>query len=238
MRTGGRCVQCPEFRELLTYAQPGDTVHISETFRLVRATGHILDVLDVLHRDQVAPRIHDGAFSAVDLTAHHPRTGELLPTVKFMAQTLATAGELQRDLQRELTYGGLRAAEAKGSEGGRRPAVPADKTDDVRAAYVRLRSCRSPSTCRARSPTSSAPPSWGPPNEPCSTRACPVRRGQGHALRVSTTPAVHRQLLGLCQPLGGPRGPRRSRHGARPPRIREPRQRPRSPAWPRSSVER
>ncbi|MGK3107321.1 recombinase family protein [Streptomyces sp. WAC05858] len=136
MRTGGRCVQCPEFRELLTYARPGDTVHISEMFRLVRATGHILDVLDVLHRDQVAPRIHDGAFSAVDLTARHPRTGELLSTVKFMAQTLATAGELQRDLQRELTYDGLRAAETKGSEGGRRPAVPADKTDDVRAAYV------------------------------------------------------------------------------------------------------
>ncbi|WP_328691772.1 hypothetical protein OHT20_03455 [Streptomyces caniferus] len=29
--------------------------------RLVRGIGHILDVLDVLHRDQVALRIHDGA---------------------------------------------------------------------------------------------------------------------------------------------------------------------------------
>ncbi|MFE4698720.1 hypothetical protein ACFRIC_16800 [Streptomyces sp. NPDC056738] len=38
-------------------------------------------------------------FSAMDLTARHPRTGEL---------------------QRELTYDGLRAAEAKGSKGGRR----------------------------------------------------------------------------------------------------------------------
>ncbi|WP_405861906.1 hypothetical protein OG361_40775 [Streptomyces sp. NBC_00090] len=27
-------------------------MHISEMFRLVRGTGHILDVLDVLHRDQ------------------------------------------------------------------------------------------------------------------------------------------------------------------------------------------
>ncbi|MFF3249358.1 hypothetical protein ACFYWY_37895 [Streptomyces sp. NPDC002870] len=34
-------------------------------------------------------------------------TGELLSTVKFMVQTLAAAGELQRDLQRELTYDGL-----------------------------------------------------------------------------------------------------------------------------------
>ncbi|MEU0297938.1 recombinase family protein [Streptomyces sp. NPDC006175] len=61
----------PKFGELLIYARPGDTVHISAMFRLVRGTGHILDVLDVLHRDQVALRNHDGAFSAMDLTARH-----------------------------------------------------------------------------------------------------------------------------------------------------------------------
>ncbi|MDL5199532.1 recombinase family protein [Streptomyces sp. ALI-76-A] len=88
-------LQRPKFRQLLTYARPGDTVHISEMFRLVRGTGHILDVLDVLHREQVALRIHDGAFSAMDLTARHPRTGELLSTVKFTVQTLAAASELQ-----------------------------------------------------------------------------------------------------------------------------------------------
>ncbi|QIY76255.1 recombinase family protein [Streptomyces sp. RLB1-33] len=129
-------LQRPKFGELLTYARPGDTVHISEMFRLVRGTGHILDVLDVLHRDRLALRIHDGAFSAMDLTARHPRTGELLSTVKFMVQTLAAAGELQRDLQRELTYDGLRAAEAKGNKGGRRPAVTAAKAAAVRAGYL------------------------------------------------------------------------------------------------------
>lgn len=128
-------LQRPKFRELLTYARPGDTVHISEMFRLVRGTQHILDVLDILHRDRLALRIHDGAFSAMDLTARHPRTGELLSTVKFMVQTLAAAGELQRDLQRELTYDGLRAAEAKGNKGGRRPVVTAAKAAAVRAAY-------------------------------------------------------------------------------------------------------
>ncbi|WP_329460585.1 recombinase family protein [Streptomyces sp. NBC_01497] len=133
-------LQRPKFRALLDYARPGDTVHISEMFRLVRGTGHILDVLDVLHRNHLALRIHDGAFSAMDLTARHPRTGELLSTVKFMVQTLAAAGELQRDLQRELTYDGLRAAEAKGRKGGRRPAVAAAKTDDVRTAYLEGRS--------------------------------------------------------------------------------------------------
>ncbi|MFF7242218.1 hypothetical protein [Streptomyces collinus] len=97
----------PKFRELLAYTR-GDTVHISEhiseMFRLVRGTGHILDAPEVLHRDRLALRIHDGAFSPMDLTTRHPRTGELLYTVKFMVQTLAAAGELQRDLQQELTY--------------------------------------------------------------------------------------------------------------------------------------
>ncbi|MGW2320370.1 recombinase family protein [Streptomyces sp. NPDC001680] len=129
----------PKFGELLAYARPGDAVHISEMFRLVRGTGHTLDVFDVLHRDRLTLRIHDGAFSAMDLTARHPRTGELLSTVKFMVQTLA-AGELQRDLQRELTYDRLRAAEANGNKGGRRPAVPATKADDVRTAYLEGRS--------------------------------------------------------------------------------------------------
>jgi hypothetical protein len=109
-------------------------------FRLVRGTGHILDVLDVLHAGRLALRIHDGAFSAMDLTARHPRTGELLSTVKFMVQTLAAAGELQRDLQRELTYDGLRAAEAKGNKGGRRPVITAAKAAAVRAAYLGGRS--------------------------------------------------------------------------------------------------
>jgi DNA invertase Pin-like site-specific DNA recombinase len=129
-------LQRPKFSELLTYARPGDAMHISEMFRLVRGTQHILDVLNVLHRDRLSLRIHDGAFSAMDLTARHPRTGELLSTVKFMVQTLAAAGELQRDLQRELTYDGLRAAEAKGNKGGRRPAVKDEKTDAVRTAYL------------------------------------------------------------------------------------------------------
>ncbi|WP_399946455.1 recombinase family protein [Streptomyces sp. BBFR25] len=99
-------LQHPKFPELLTYARPGDTVHISETFRLVRGTGHVLDVLDILHLDQVALRIHDRAFSAMNLTARHPRSGELLSTVKFLVRTLAAAGELQR----KLTYDGLLAA--------------------------------------------------------------------------------------------------------------------------------
>ncbi|MCX5106552.1 hypothetical protein [Streptomyces sp. NBC_00439] len=75
-------------------------MHSSEMFRLARGTGHTLDVLDVLHTDCLALRIHDGAFSAMGVTTRHPRTG------KFMVQTLAAG-----DLQREPTYDRLRAAD-------------------------------------------------------------------------------------------------------------------------------
>ncbi|MDT0347750.1 recombinase family protein [Streptomyces litchfieldiae] len=236
-------LQRPKFRALLDYARPGDTVHISEMFRLVRGTQHILDVLDVLHRDRLALRIHDGAFSAMDLTARHPRTGELLSTVKFMVQTLAAAGELQRDLQRELTYDGLRAAEAKGNKGGRRPAIPADKTDSVRTAYLDGRSiaalARDHHVSRGAirtavadllpdhtpdagdTPAPELPVTLDMPGkvadflrtaelEPAERAALDsgvtVRRGQGYTLRVSTVPAVHRQLLTRCQPLDGGQG--------------------------------
>ncbi|MET9083274.1 hypothetical protein ABZX77_15500 [Streptomyces sp. NPDC004237] len=57
-----------------------------------------------------------------------------------MVQTLA-AGDLQGDLQRELTDdNGLRATEAKGNRGGRRPAIAASKTDVVHTAYLEGRS--------------------------------------------------------------------------------------------------
>jgi len=206
-------------------------------------TGHILDVLDILHREQVALRIHDGAFSAMDLTARHPRTGDLLSTVKFTVQTLAAAGELQRDLQRELTYDGLRAADAKGSKGGHRPAVPADKTDAVRTAYLENRSiaalARDHGVSRGAIRTTvadllpdhtSAEEDIPAPKllvtldmpgkvadflrsadlEPAERAAldegATVQRGQGHTLRVTAIPAVHRQLLDRCQPLDGGQG--------------------------------
>ncbi|MFI6005484.1 hypothetical protein ACIA98_34670 [Streptomyces sp. NPDC051366] len=60
-----------EVRRAADVYAAGRTVHTSEMFRLVRGTQHILHVLDFLHRERLALRIHDGAFSAMDLTACH-----------------------------------------------------------------------------------------------------------------------------------------------------------------------
>ncbi|WSY47947.1 recombinase family protein (plasmid) [Embleya sp. NBC_00888] len=45
--------QRPQFGELPAYARHGDTVHISEMFRLVQNTRHILEVLDVLRQGRL-----------------------------------------------------------------------------------------------------------------------------------------------------------------------------------------
>ncbi|MCZ4512515.1 hypothetical protein O3Q52_30990 [Streptomyces sp. ActVer] len=59
--------------------------------------------------------IHDGAFSATDLTARHPRTGELLSTVKFMVQTHAGLAVHRQFLARCQPLDGVQGS----------PAVPA-----------------------------------------------------------------------------------------------------------------
>ncbi|MEV7729168.1 recombinase family protein [Streptomyces sp. NPDC087917] len=157
----------PKFRALLDYARPGDTVHISEMFRLVHGTGHILDVFDTLNRDRLALRIHDGASSAMNLTARQPRTGELLSTVKFMVQTLAAGG----DLQRELTYDGCAPPRPRTARAGVTP------------------------PWQPRRPTTYAPSTWtvarSPPSPATtgSAAAPSVRRRQPPA---PTTPSVRR----------------------------------------------
>jgi transposase-like protein len=169
--------------------------------RLVRGTGHILDVLDVFHRDCLALRIHDGAFSAMR----------------------------------------LRAAEAKGSKGGRRPAVTAGKAAAVRAGYLGGQSiaglARDHHVSRGAirtavadlmpehtddSQDTPAPKTAVTLDMPgkvadflCAAEPEPaeraaldqgvtVRRGQGYTLRVPAVPSVHRQLLCRCQPLDAP----------------------------------
>ncbi|WP_255305846.1 hypothetical protein [Streptomyces sp. Wb2n-11] len=87
--TSGRLhpLERPKSGELLGYARPGDAVHLSEVFRLVRGTGHILHVLDVLHRDRAGPVgftgpeftrvITEGPLSACLRGLHDPRENAL-----------------------------------------------------------------------------------------------------------------------------------------------------------------
>lgn len=89
-----------------------------------------------------------------------------------------------------------------GSAGcGRSGSRRTDRGLETRAS--RPRSCRSSSTCPARSPTTSE---LEPAERAALDQGVTVRRGQGYTLRVSAVPAVHRGLLARCQPLDGVQG--------------------------------
>ncbi|MFB6428473.1 recombinase family protein [Streptomyces microflavus] len=78
-------LQRPKSGELLTYARPGDTVHISEMFRLVRGNQHTYDFPQDLLDAQLAlhPRRHAAA------TAGPARSAECrwqLPSLRRFAE--------------------------------------------------------------------------------------------------------------------------------------------------------
>ncbi len=125
--------------------------------RLGRGAGHILDVLDVLHRDQLALRIRDGACSAMDLGARHPRTGELLPALKFTVQTLAT-GELQHDLHHTVTEEDAPAPELPVALD-----MPGKVADFLRTADPQGAPSPGPVARRAGSPQVGRGTTWGLP---------------------------------------------------------------------------
>ncbi|MFH8408773.1 resolvase [Streptomyces sp. NPDC018019] len=139
---------------------------------------------------------------------------------------------------RELTYDGLRAADAKDNRGRRRPVVTAATAAAVRAACLRALSiaglARDHHVSRGAIRTAVAdlllihtvvdqdtlaselPVTLDMPDkradflrtidlEPAERVALDqgvtVRRGRGYTLHLTAVPAIHRQLLALCQPL-------------------------------------
>jgi len=118
------------FQELATYARPGDTLTVSELYRLCRDLQDILAVRTWCHDHSVKLRVLSGALSGItDLAATDA-------TTTMLVNVLISVGQFQRDLQNELTREGLAAAWAKGTTSGRRPQVARlGVVDDVRQAY-------------------------------------------------------------------------------------------------------
>jgi DNA invertase Pin-like site-specific DNA recombinase len=120
----------PGFIELAGYARPGDTLTVSELYRLCRDLADILAVRDWCQQHGVGLRVLSGALSGiVDLAATDA-------TTTMLVNVLVSVGQFQRDLQNELTRDGLAAAWAAGSRSGRRPRiVQLGVLDDVREAF-------------------------------------------------------------------------------------------------------
>ena len=125
---GGR----PKLREALGQLQAGDTLVIYKPDRVARSMKELLVLLeDQLHARGINLHILTGICAGI----HRPDGATIADKMLFMVA--AMAAELERDLIRERTLDGLRAAEAQGRRGGR----PAAVNDDV-LAVARARQSR------------------------------------------------------------------------------------------------
>lgn len=119
----------PAFRDLASYARTGDTLVVSELFRLCRDLSDILAVREWCRERGVRLRVLSGPLAGFrDLAADDA-------TTNLVVNVLVAVGQFQRDLQNELTREGVAAARAAGRRGGRRPVITDDDVDAVREAY-------------------------------------------------------------------------------------------------------
>ena len=119
----------PAFRELASYAREGDSLTVSELFRLCRDLSDILAVREWCRERGVRLQVLSGPLAGFrDLAADDA-------TTSLVVNVLVSVGQFQRDLQNELTREGVAAARAAGRRGGRRPVITDDDVDAVREAY-------------------------------------------------------------------------------------------------------
>jgi DNA invertase Pin-like site-specific DNA recombinase len=122
----------PRLREALGQLQAGDTLVIYKPDRVARSMKELLVLLeDQLHARGINLHILTGICAGM----HRPDGATIADKMLFMVA--AMAAEMERDLIRERTLDGLRAAEAQGRRGGR----PAVVDDDV-LAVARARQSR------------------------------------------------------------------------------------------------
>ena len=122
----------PKLREALAKLQAGDTLVIYKPDRVARSMKELLVLLeDQLHARGINLHILTGICAGI----HRPDGATIADKMLFMVA--AMAAEMERDLIRERTLDGLRAAQAQGRRGGRPPAV-----DDDVLAVARARQSR------------------------------------------------------------------------------------------------
>ncbi len=99
--------QKPEFEKLIEYARPGDTIVVWKLDRLGRSTVHLIELMEALKEKG----IHLKSLSeSIDTSS---ATGMLF------FQFICILAEHERNVIRERTTAGLKAARARGRRGGR-----------------------------------------------------------------------------------------------------------------------
>ena len=112
----------PKLLAAMDMLKPGDTLVIYKPDRVARSMKELLVLLeDQLHARGINLHILSGICAGL----HRPDGATIADNMLFMVA--AMAAEMERDLIRERTLDGLRAAQAQGRRGGR----PAAVDDDV-----------------------------------------------------------------------------------------------------------
>ncbi len=120
----GALAERPQLTAALDYVRPGDTLVVWRLDRLGRSLGHLVATVLALQEREV------GFMSTEESIDTTTATGRLVFHV------FAAMAEFERDLVRERTRAGLRAARARGRVGGRKPALSPQKAAVVRRLYV------------------------------------------------------------------------------------------------------
>lgn len=105
----------PEFEKMLDALRPGDTLVVDSFSRLSRSTKSLLEIVEKLNTMNVY------------LVSIKEQLDTTTATGKLMLTMLSALSQFERDLLAERTLDGLKAAKARGRQGGR-PKVGDEKT--------------------------------------------------------------------------------------------------------------
>lgn len=113
----------PELEAMMTYLRPGDVLTVWRLDRLGRSVSHLTRVVNSLAAEGIGFK---SLTEGIDTTT---------PAGKFIFHIFAALAEFERDIIRERTLAGLKAARARGRTGGRRPKLSEDQIATARQLY-------------------------------------------------------------------------------------------------------
>ena len=115
----------PGLGEAVAYVRRGDTLVVWKLDRLGRSMAHLIETVRQLEAKGTGFR---SLTEGVDTTT---------PGGTLVFHLFAALAQFERDLIRERTYAGLKAAEARGRKGGRKPVITPDKLARAKAHLAR-----------------------------------------------------------------------------------------------------
>ncbi len=118
----------------LGYAREGDVLVVWKLDRLGRSLPHLIEVITLLEQKGAGFR---SLTEAIDTTT---------PGGRLIFHVFGALGQFERDLTRERTRAGLKAAAARGRKGGRKPVVTEATVDLANALMTKGLSVREAAT--------------------------------------------------------------------------------------------